>query len=348
MHWFDHPISCRAMVRALVTGASGFIGGHLIQALANRGDQVVAMVRQTAIDEALRRRCARVVSGDVSDIASLRTAIAGAEVVYHLAGCTTHIADFHRVNALGTENVVRACAAQTSPPVLVIASSLAAAGPAPHGRKRTEDDRPNQVSEYGRSKRAGEVAAQRFAGQVPISVLRPPIVFGEMDKLTFLMFHSVARFGVHMVPSVGRPRFSMIHASDLARLFILAAERGSRLQPAEDHRTPTQGFYFAAAEDDPTYDDFGRMIAATLGRRRVATIHCCSVFVWLVAGCSHLASRVTGQSSPLNLDKAWEMTSGPWVCSAQRAADELGFQVAAPLPERLQQTTDWYRRQGWL
>jgi nucleoside-diphosphate-sugar epimerase len=336
------------MVRALITGASGFIGGHLIQALSERGDQVVAMVRQTAIDEPLRRRCARVVGGDVGDIASLRAAVAGVDVVYHLAGCTTRIADFHRVNALGTDNVVRVCAAQSSPPVLVIASSLAAAGPAPQGRKRTEDDRPTQVSAYGRSKHAAEVAAQRFAGQVPISVLRPPIVFGEMDKLTFLMFDSVARFGVHMVPSVGRPRYSMIHASDLAQLFILAAERGSRLQPAENRHPSSQGYYFAACEEDPTYDDFGRMIAATFGRRRVATIHCCSTFVWLVAGCSHLASRLTGRPTPLNLDKAWEMTSGPWICSAQRAADELGFQVAAPLPERLQQTTDWYRRQGWL
>jgi len=336
------------MVRALVTGASGFIGGHLIQALADRGDQVVAMVRQTALDGAVRRRCAQVVAGDVSDLDSLRAAVAGAEVVYHLAGCTTRPRDFQRVNAMGTANVVRACAAQSSPPVLVLASSLAAAGPAPHGRKRTEADRPFQVSAYGRSKRAGELVAQRYAGQVPISVLRLPIVFGEMDKLTFLMFHSVARFGVHMVPSVGRPRYSMIHAADLARLFILAAERGSRLRPVEKNHSSPEGYYFAAAEEDPTYDDFGRMIAATLGRRRVATIHCCSTFVWLVAGCSALVSRLRGQTSPLNLDKAWEMTAGSWTCSAQRAREELGFQVAAPLPERLRQTIDWYPRQGRL
>lgn len=336
------------MVRALVTGASGFIGGHLVQALAERGDRVAALVRQTAMAEPLRQRCWRVVAGDVTDFDSLRSAVAGAEVVYHLAGCTVRRADFQRVNAVGTENVARACAAQTSPPILVICSSLAAAGPAPHGRTRTEFDRPIQVSEYGRSKRAGELAAQRLAAQVPISVLRPPIVFGEMDKLTFLMFHSVARFGVHLVPSVGRPRFSMIHADDLARLFILAAERGTRLRsPAQNH-APDQGYYFAAAEEDPTYDDLGRMIGATVGRRRVATIHCCSTLVWMVAGCSDLASRLRGHPSPLNLDKAWEMTAGSWTCSAERATEELGFAVGAPLENRLRQTTDWYRRQGWL
>lgn len=336
------------MVRALVTGASGFIGGHLIQALAERGDRVAALVRKTSLCDALRQRCSQVFAGDVTDYESLRPAIAGADVVYHLAGSTVRPADFHRVNALGTENVARACAEQTSPPVLVICSSLAAAGPAPRGRVRTEMDRPIQVSEYGRSKRAGELAAQRLAARVPISVVRPPIVFGEMDKLTFLMFHSIARFGVHLIPSVGRPRFSMIHADDLSRLFILAAERGARLRSPEQNHAPYQGYYFVACEEDPTYDDFGRMIAATVGRRRVATIHCCSTVVWMVAGCSELASRLTKQPTPLNLDKAWEMTSGSWICSAKRAIEELGFAVGAPLPDRLQQTTDWYRRQGWL
>jgi nucleoside-diphosphate-sugar epimerase len=336
------------MVRALVTGASGFIGGHLVQALAERGDQVVAMVRKTALADSLRPYCARVVSGDVNDVESLRSAVAGAEVVYHLAGCTLRRTDFHRINAEGTENVARACAAQASPPVLVIASSLAAAGPAPNGRSRTELDRPTQVSEYGRSKRAGELAAQQLAARVPISVIRPPIVFGEMDRVTFLMFHSVARFGVHMVPGLGRPRYSLIHADDLSRLFILAAERGARLRPAEEDHASCEGYYFAAAEEDLTYDDFGRMIAATFHRRRVATIHCCTSLIWMIAGCSDLVARLRGQTTPLNPDKAWEMTAGSWICSAQRAGNELGFDVAAPLADRLQQTSDWYRGQGWL
>jgi nucleoside-diphosphate-sugar epimerase len=336
------------MARALVTGASGFIGGHLVQALAERGDQVVAMIRQTAMAESLRRMCSKVVSADVNDFDAVRGALPGIDVVYHLAGCTLQPRLFHQVNALGTETVARACATQTSPPVLVLASSLAAAGPAPQGRTRVETDRPIQVSEYGRSKRGAEIAAQRLAARVPTTVIRPPIVFGERDKLTYLMFHGVARFGVHLVPSIGRPRFSMIHAADLSQLFILAAERGARMRSPEQNHSPYQGYYFAAAEEDPTYDDFGRMIAASLGRRRVFTLHCCSTVVWMVAGCSDLAARLSCHPHPLNLDKAWEMTSGSWTCSARRAAEELGFSIGAPLPQRLQQTIDWYRREGML
>jgi nucleoside-diphosphate-sugar epimerase len=336
------------MVRALVTGATGFIGNHLVEALARRGDQVVAMVRHTALADSLRRKCSRVVAGDVNDFDSLRAAAAGVDVVYHLAGCTLRPAEFHRINAIGTENVARACAAQSTPPVLLYVSSLAAAGPAPNGRPRTEDDRPIQVSEYGRSKRAGEVAAQKLAGQVPITVVRPPIVFGEMDKLSYLMFHAIDRFGVHLVPSVGRPRFSMVYAGDLARLFIAAAERGARLLPPERNLSPGQGFYFAAAEEDPTYDDFGRMIGATVGRRHVATIHCCSTVVWMLAALAVVSQKIRRQPGPLNLDKAWEMTSGSWICSPDRADRDLRWSVAAPLHERLRQTIDWYRRERWL
>lgn len=336
------------MVRALVTGATGFIGGHLVEALAKQGDRVVAMVRRTAMAEPLRRYCSSLVEGDVTDPDSLRPALARIDVVYHLAGCTVRPCDFQRVNARGTENIARACAAQTTPPVLVVVSSLAAAGPAPQGRVRTEVDRPIQVSEYGRSKRAGEVAAQRLAARVPITVVRPPIVFGQFDKATFLMFHSITRFGVHLVPSMGRPRFSLVHAGDLAQLLIRAGQRGARLRSPDQNHSPYQGYYFAAAEADPTYDDLGRMIAATVGRRFVATIHCCSTVVWMVAGCSTLASRLRRQPTPLNLDKAWEMTSGSWICSSQRADKELGWTVGAPLEQRLRETVDWYRAEHWL
>ena len=173
---------------------------------------------------------------------------------------------FYRVNQRGVANVAQVCAGQTTPPVLVSVSSLAAAGPANEGVPKTEADRAEPVSHYGHSKRAGERAAEHFADRVPITIVRPPIVLGEADRLGLPLFRSIARFGVHMVPGLDRRRFSLIHADDLVQLLILAAERGKRLPPRgrpESHGP--QGYYFAACEENPTYADLGRMVAEVDG-----------------------------------------------------------------------------------
>jgi nucleoside-diphosphate-sugar epimerase len=293
----------------------------------------------------------RLAYGDVTDAASVLAAVRGQQAVYHVAGCIVPLrtADFYRANALGPHNVAAACAAQTTPPVLVQVSSLAAAGPACHERLRTEADRPIQVSHYGRSKRAGERAAERFADRVPITVVRPPIVIGEGDRLGLEMFRMIDRFGVHLVPGLARYRYSIIHAGDLVNLLILAAERGTRLQPSgrNGHARPP-GYYFAACDEHPAYADLGRMIGAALGRRRVLLIPTSLPAMWAVAACTHLLMKIRRQPMYFNLDKFAEVSCGAWLCSPQAAVEELGFRVVVPLSERLRQTAEWYRREGWL
>ena len=216
--------------------------------------------------------------------------------------------------------------------MLVVVSSLAAAGPALDGRPKTEADRSAPVSHYGHSKRAGERAAEAFADRVPITIVRPPIVLGEADRMGLPLFRSIAHFGVHMVPGLQPRRFSLIHADDLVQLLILAAERGRRLPPRgrpESHGP--QGYYFAACEEDPAYSDLGRMVAEALGRRLVVVIPTATPLVWMVAVAGEAISRLRHDPLFMNLDKAREITAGDWLCSARAAADELGFAVAAPL-----------------
>lgn len=339
------------MAKVLITGASGFIGSHLAETLAARGDEVTCLVRRSSQVERLRALGVRLAYGDVTDLASVQAAVRGQQTVYHSAGCIVplHTADFYRANALGPQNVAAACAAQTTPPVLVLVSSLAAAGPACHERMRTEADRPIQVSHYGRSKRAGERAAERFADRVPITVIRPPIVIGQRDHLGLEMFRMIDRFRIHMIPGLARYHFSIIHATDLVELLLLAAERGSRLQPAgQNGHTRPLGYYFAACDEHPAYADLGRMIGAALGCRRVLLIPTSRPVMWAVAASTHLLMKIRRQPLYFNLDKFEEASSGSWLCSPQAAAEDMGFRVIVPISERIRQTAAWYRQEGWL
>lgn len=338
------------MTKVLVTGASGFIGTHLVAALAARGDQVACLVRKTSKVDQLQALGASLVFGDVTDPNSLPAAVAGQQVVYHLAGRTLALRNrqFYEVNRRGVAHIAKACAGQETPPVLIFVSSLAAAGPAIEGRPRVESDPPAPVSHYGRSKRSGEHVAESFAQRVPTTVVRPPIVLGQGDRLGLPLFRSVIRFGVHLAPGLRPQRFSLIHADDLVQLLILAAERGKRLPPlGQSGDSAGQGYYFAACEQDPTYADLGRLVAESVGRR-VLVIPTAMPVVRTVAAVGEAISQVRHQPLLMNLDKAREIAAGSWLCSAQAAKEELGFTVGAPLLERLRQTAEWYKKEGWL
>jgi dihydroflavonol-4-reductase len=338
------------MARVLVTGASGFIGTHLVAALAARGDDVSCLVRETSRVDRLQELGAKLVFGDVMVTETLPAAIAGQEIVYHLAGRTLALRNrqFYEVNRRGVVHVAKVCAGQTTPPVLIYVSSQAAAGPAIDGRARIESDPTEPVSHYGRSKRSGEHAAESYAHRVPTTVVRPPIVLGEADKMGLPLFRSVIRFGVHLAPGLKPQRFSVIHADDLVQLFILAAERGKRLPPLGERGEATgQGYYFAACEQDPTYRDLGRLVAESVGRR-VLVIPTAMPVVRTVAAVGEAISQVSRHPLLMNLDKAREIAAGSWVCSAEKARQDLGFAVGAPLLDRLRQTAEWYRREGWL
>jgi nucleoside-diphosphate-sugar epimerase len=340
------------MAEVLVTGASGFIGFHLAQALVARGDQVTCLVRKTSVIDRLRPLPVKVVYGDLADRESLRAAVAGKAVVYNVAGCTRalHVRQFYRVNADGPGNMAEACACQTSPPVLVTVSSLAAAGPSTADRPRVATDPLSQVSHYARSKRKGELAAQRFADRVPITVIRPPVVLGEWDRQGVTLFQTIDRLGIHLVPGWATHRYSLIHASDLANALILAAQRGSRLTPpgCQADQSAVRGFYFVAAEDNVTYAELGRLVGKALGRPRVWTFRVGMTAVRMISGAVELASQLRCRTLYLSLDKAREVTAGSWTCSPQAAVDDVGFSVGAPLLERLRQTAEWYRRAGWI
>jgi nucleoside-diphosphate-sugar epimerase len=336
------------MTNALVTGATGFIGYHMVKQLSARGINVTCLVRPTSDRRWLEELRPRFLEGDVTDRDSVRAALVSSQidVVYHLAGLTKslHAADLSKVNEAGTRHVAACCADLDQPPVLVVVSSLSAAGPAKHGRMRTETDQPSPVSRYGRSKRAGELAAIEYADRVPITIVRPPIVLGEADQDGFHLFRGIARLGLHVVPTLHDHDYSVIHAEDLAAGCLLAAQSGQRVCRAD----AAQGIYFAAAAETVTYAGLGRLIGQVLGRNHTFVVRMPGPCVYGVATVTELASRLRGRPHILSTDKAREAMAGSWACSSEKLHSETGFVPGKSLRQRLEQTAGWYFDQGWL
>jgi nucleoside-diphosphate-sugar epimerase len=336
-------------VKALITGASGFIGTHLASALTAEGHSVRCLVRRNSQTVQLAELHAELAYGDVTDPESVAAATAGVDVVFHLAGLIKALTyeELLRVNEQGTHNVAQACADQPNAPTMVLVSSLAAAGPSHSDRPRRETDPAQPVSNYGRSKRAGELAAARFADRIPLTIVRPPVVFGEGDLTLLSMFRPIKMLRLHLVPGFTERRASMIHATDLVAGLITAAKRGERIMHGDDVNS-ARGYYFLADERSPTFAELGQLIARSLGYRRLRVVRAPEALGWGLAGLNEAWARLRRRPHIFNIDKLREATAGSWVCGAERAREHLGFSVGANLEARFAQTTRWYRSHGLL
>ncbi len=338
--------------KILVTGAGGFIGSHLVERLLQRGGFEVTCFyskRQEANPPPARGGC-KYRFGDINDPDAVAKAVFDQDIVVHLAGLVTNRSgNMMTVNVDGTRNVLEKCAELESPPVTILTSSLAAAGPTDGENLKTEADPAIPVSFYGNSKRAVELLGYEFADRIPVTVLRPPIVFGPRDSISFLLFRPIARFGVHVVPGRDELRVSLIHCADLVSAILRVIVSGQRLEPAsDDEAQSTRGIYFVAARETPRFSDLGQMIGQSVGRDHVRILHAPYWAVKLTGMICESTSWVTGKVPFFNNDKAKEMTAGEWACSCDALTRDTQFRPEFSLADRLAQTAEWYFENGWL
>ncbi len=335
-----------AQQSVLVTGASGFIGAHLVRQLVARGFRVTCLVRATSRVDELRAAGALQMVCDVGDRVGVSRALAAskARVVFHLAGLVRalYAEDFTRVNAEAVEGIAAACAEQRDRPVLVLVSSMAAAGPSGDNPK-TERDPAEPLSDYGHSKLAGERAAARHAGTVPVTIVRPCVVFGAGDRGLYEVFRPIARTGVHVVPGRGDRRISLIAVADLVDCLLLAARAGERLAGDD----PGRGIYYAAAED-VSHVELGGAIAHALGKKQPLVVHAPEWAMRAMGLGGDVVSRIRRRPGWIGRDKISDLLAGSWTCSSAKARRQLGWSPAAPIADRLRETAQWYRDARWL
>ncbi len=331
-------------MRALVTGASGFLGSTLIEELCRRGHESHALLRSSSSTANLEGCAFAKVEGSLGDFESLKRAVRDVDVVFHLAGVTTapNRAAYFEHNAAGTERVARAVA-EANPKLkrFVLVSSLAAGGPSSAQGPRAETHEDAPVSDYGRSKLQGERELLKFKDAFPVTIIRPPIVYGPRDKAVFTVIQTVAGGLMPLVRGAGQGGhkfYTSVHSRDLVRALVQAAEAS---------QVPSGEVFYVCAEEIHTYLDLLESMAAALGKKAYRLPIPRFGVIAAAAGMSALG-KITGKSYPLNWDKLNELLPDYWTCSPKKAQTTLGFRAEFNLREGMADAIRWYKERGWL
>jgi nucleoside-diphosphate-sugar epimerase len=317
--------------RAIVTGATGFIGWHLCERLRTSGWDVCAIVRRSS-----RRPVPPGVDRVTADLRvdELSPVVKPADVVFHLAGVTRARNDreFFAVNGDATREV--ALATRRAGAKLVYVSSQAAAGPGTPEAPCLETDPPQPCCAYGVSKLAGETAIKEIA-DLRWTILRPVAVYGPRDT-DFLSLFRLA--GAGLFPVVGNPV--------AAFMFVFIDDATAAIESAAVSGAANGGTFFVSHPVPRTFGEVAGILAASVGRSGKPffvprLLFRCLAEVGEFGG-------VVGRPGLLNRSRFREMTARGFVCSVDRARALLGFQAETDLPEGFVRTAAWYRANGWL
>jgi len=326
-------------MKALVTGANGFIGSFLVEALLEQGFEVTCLVRKTSNLKWIKHLPVRLEYGDIVNFQSIINPVKNMDCIFHCGGIVRarKEEDFFSVNSLGTKNLLEACK-KHSPNLkrFIYVSSQAAAGPAFDTNPVTEVMPAKPVSNYGKSKLQGEKATLEFVNHFPITIIRPPSVYGPRDADIFTIF-KYAKFGIK--PKIGRKdkHLSIVHAKDLVRGIILAAQ----------HKNAENETFFISNKQNFLLTEFMNLISQLMDKKGMS-VTIPEFMLDVAAFFSETVARISGKVAIVNRDKVREMKQQYWLVDSSKAEYMLGFSAEIDIMKGLKQTYLWYQQQGWL
>ncbi len=326
-------------MKALVTGATGFIGSHLAEALLEKGIHVRCLVRDKNHLKWLTRLPVELAEGDCLHKESLEEAVQDINQVFHVAGLTKAVEEknLFDTNAQGTDNLIHACLEnKTRVEKFILLSSQAAAGPCRNGHKKCETDSCDPVSPYGRSKRAAEKLALAHSEDINLLILRPSAVYGPRDRDIFLFFKWVSkRIKPCLMGEV--QQISLCYVRDLVEAILCGAQT----------ETQSGETFFLSDGREYNMDDIGDACSEAM--------HICAyrfpvprTMMSAVAFFSEYYSKISGKPSVMSRGKVEEMCQKNWLCGIDKARSLLGFEPKIQLSEGAKLTFDWYRNENWL
>ena len=328
-------------MKAFITGSTGFVGTHLVSLLQREPSvkKVVCLVRSPSKAKERIGSFGKVefLPGDLEHLPELPE---DTDLLFHLAGVTKALLqdDYERFNSRSLVPLFERASALRNLKRLVLVSSLAAAGPSQPGRPLDEEATPAPVSLYGKSKRSGELRALSYSKRLPLTILRPPSVYGEWDTDFPVTFRMLKRgLALNLVYGSTERWVSLISADDLCRAILHFA-----FLPF-----PSGGVFHIGEPREYLWKDVEEAVFRFFRVNRPLRLTLPKPLGYGAALFASLEERLSGQAKIFSLHQLPELLQPCWTCSWQKAA-KTGFLTRDSFPERVQTLLAWYVQRGWL
>ncbi|HAM38688.1 MAG: hypothetical protein A2474_05410 [Elusimicrobia bacterium RIFOXYC2_FULL_34_12] len=325
-------------MKVLVTGGTGFLGSHLVEALLKKKYSVRCIIRNPNNLKWLNNLDCEIIRGDCVSKECLYNIASDVDYVFHLAGLVRakKIEELVETNAVGTRNLVEAVFEKNKQiKKFVYISSQAAAGPSTNGKPKTESAEPNPVSEYGKSKLCGELEVLKFKDAMPIVILRPPAIYGPRDKDIFVFFEQVKK-GFFFLPKKEK-LINISYVSDICDGIIAAAE--SKQTNGE--------IYFIGDDTVYSWRKLGEVLT-DVANPKTRMIRIPEFVFYVSALFSEVSALIKGKPALVSFDKLKEIKQNSWFFSADKAKKDFGYSPKISLEEGIKITYNWYLKNGWL
>jgi len=327
------------MAKIFLTGATGFVGSFVAQKLIEQEHQVTCLVRKTSNLRWIEQLPLEYCTGSLYQPESYKDAVKTADYILHIAGVTKALNrdEYYRGNVVATKNMLDTVVRE-NPKIkrFLLVSSQAAVGPSPGPEPIDETVPMNPLTDYGKSKMEAEHVTRTYMDKIPITIVRPPAVYGPRD-MDVLNFFKNMKWRINLQVGNVDQLVSLIYVEDLAEGIIRAA-----LSPNSTGET-----YFLCEEPPYRWSQFAR-ITAQIMEKKYITVRVPYFLAFGMATLLEIISQIRKKPTILNRQKMREIKQPYWAISCQKAKNDFGFRTNVPLPEGIKRTVDWYQQEGWL
>ncbi len=329
----------KSSLKALVTGGAGFVGSHLTELLLREGFEVSVLTRKSSDIKWFEGLDVKIYDCGFFDGEGLREAVKDKDYVFHVAGVVRakNSEDFYNGNVQTTKNLIEALL-DVNPNLrrLLVVSSFAANGPAENSSGAKEEDTPNPITHYGKSKLEEEKLVRNYMDKLPITIVRPPAVYGPRDTDIYLVFKAY-KSGLMTFVGFDKKLVSLVHVKDLVRGIYLAAI--SEKSIGETYCIGSDKFY--------TWEEVAEVLKNVFGKKALK-IRLPHWLVYVSGAVSQFFSIFKKRPSTFNFEKAKDFVQKYQICDISKAEKELGYKPEISLEEGIKETIDWYREVNWL